>query len=419
MNLEERFYSESELRGKPSGNPETENLYSSYEVEEISDMFSEFYSEYADNYSDVDQAYEEFIDAYSNVRGELSKNQPSQEDMEDYQDIYSDGKKNPKKLGKVTKEGGQSKGSGRDLPKIKVGRKGAVAGAVAAGGALGYAGGKLWSKGDEAKINEIEAKMSTGTATASEIQSLTKLRRKAMAKKVGGTLLGAGSAGLAMNKAYSAEDKYIVKRSKLGKSISKGVDRFRRAKAVARGEKVNKVEPKLRQKGVTVTTDKNSLVGKTMRTGRKIADVGRALTGKKLKGEIKSQQQIQAAEAFKERKKAERAAKEAHIAKRKRQRTDAFLKHRAAPTAVAAVAGGVAGRQIGKLASRGAQREIDALNNKRNLSQKDSRKLEDLKKKVKRRKAIGTVAGALVAGGGTAYAVSNKNKVRKMFQKNK
>lgn len=72
MNLEDRFYSESELKGKPSVNVETENLYSKYEVQEISDMFSEFYSEHADKYADVDEAYEEFIDAYSNIRMELS-----------------------------------------------------------------------------------------------------------------------------------------------------------------------------------------------------------------------------------------------------------------------------------------------------------------------------------------------------------
>ena len=72
MKLEDRYYSESELRGKNSENPEEDKLYSQQEVLEISDLFDEFYSEHGDTYSDVDEAYDEFIEAYSNVGDEYA-----------------------------------------------------------------------------------------------------------------------------------------------------------------------------------------------------------------------------------------------------------------------------------------------------------------------------------------------------------
>ena len=68
--MTEKMYSANELAGKEV---DIDRLFSDSEVEEFSDLFSEFWDLNQDNYSDkdgleaIDIAYNEFFDAYSKL----------------------------------------------------------------------------------------------------------------------------------------------------------------------------------------------------------------------------------------------------------------------------------------------------------------------------------------------------------------
>lgn len=196
MNLEDRFYSESELRGTKSENPENDTLYSVYEVEEISDMFSDFYVEHGDNYSDVDQAYNEFIDAYSNVRDTLK--------TQYIEDNYSQTKESKPKIRVknffIKKHSNSNMNSNSNSKRVD--KKITRSAVGLAGGAAGYGIASLSNKKAKAEIKDIEDKMVTGNAKASDIQKLEKLKKKIKLRKALGTAAGA-AAGVGATKLAS------------------------------------------------------------------------------------------------------------------------------------------------------------------------------------------------------------------------
>ena len=161
MNLEDRFYSESEVRGVPSQDIENERVYSSFEVQEITDLFSEFYSENGDHYENVDDAYSEFIDAYA---------------VQKFEDITAEvNKKEPK--------------SNRS----RVNKAVARTGAAALGAGVGYLIALGLNKKDAKEVAEIQAKMDKGQARATDIQRMEALTKNISRKKKGGLALGAGA----------------------------------------------------------------------------------------------------------------------------------------------------------------------------------------------------------------------------------
>lgn len=176
MNLEDRFYSESEVRGVPSQDIENERVYSSFEVQEITDLFSEFYSENGDHYENVDDAYSEFIDAYA---------------VQKFEDITAE----------VSKEDSK--------PRSRVGKAITRTGAAALGAGVGYLIALGLNKKDAKEVAAIQAKMDKGQARATDIQRMEALTKSISKKKKGGMLLGAG-AGLGTSylagKRFSDED---------------------------------------------------------------------------------------------------------------------------------------------------------------------------------------------------------------------
>jgi hypothetical protein len=151
MNLEDRLYSESELRGKPSTNPETERLYSNTEISEISDLFDEFYGLHGESYSDVNEAYDEFMEAFSNLNN-------SEED-----DTYA-------------------------VPLVPKAATQAAVTAVGAGAGYGLA--KLANKKMEAEKKLIERKMTMGQASSGEIKRLVSIKKKIAFRKIAATVGG-------------------------------------------------------------------------------------------------------------------------------------------------------------------------------------------------------------------------------------
>lgn len=186
MKLEDRYYSESELRGKNSENPEEDKLYSQQEVLEISDLFDEFYSEHGDTYSDVDEAYDEFIEAYSNVGDE-----------------YAD----PEMINENPKQEAPKKRTNISIKDPRVTK--AIVGTAGAGAGLALS--KILTRKDIAEKKSIEEKMSKGLASVKDIERLEKIKRKIRAKvaasTVGGAALGVGGVhlyGKYKNKNFSA-----------------------------------------------------------------------------------------------------------------------------------------------------------------------------------------------------------------------
>lgn len=186
MKLEDRYYSESELRGKNSENPEEDKLYSQQEVLEISDLFDEFYSEHGDTYSDVDEAYDEFIEAYSNVGDE-----------------YAD----PEMINENPKQEAPKKRTNISIKDPRVTK--AIVGTAGVGAGLALS--KILTRKDIAEKKSIEEKMSKGLASVKDIERLEKIKRKIRAKvaasTVGGAALGVGGVhlyGKYKNKNFSA-----------------------------------------------------------------------------------------------------------------------------------------------------------------------------------------------------------------------
>jgi hypothetical protein len=172
MNLEERYYTESELRGNLVSQ-ENDTIYSHEEVEEFSDLFDEFYSIHGDEYSDIDVAYDEFVTAYSNVKGDIpviDKNPPrGSEESETKNKKAILTIKNPTVSGLLT-----------------------TATTTAAG--LGIA--ELSNRGLKNQKKEIEKKMTTGLASSKDIESLDRIKRKIRNRRLigGGTGLALGAA---------------------------------------------------------------------------------------------------------------------------------------------------------------------------------------------------------------------------------
>jgi hypothetical protein len=205
MKLEDRYYSESELRGKNSENPEEDKLYSQQEVLEISDLFDEFYSEHGDTYSDVDEAYDEFIEAYSNVGDE-----------------YAD----PIMINENPKQEAPKKRKNISIKDPRITKT--IAGTAGAGAGLALS--KILTRKDIAEKKSIEEKMSKGLASVKDIERLEKIKRKIRAKvaasTVGGAALGVGGVhlyGKYKNKNYSDDSyaQFIGSKKKLKDSIAK------------------------------------------------------------------------------------------------------------------------------------------------------------------------------------------------------
>jgi len=181
MTLEDRLYSESELRGKPSTNLEDERLYSQDEVSLISDLFDEFYCVHGDSYADVDEAYDEFIEAYSNV-----------EVVDDNPNINYKRRKDPKLI--------VSKNATR-----------AIAGSAGAG--IGLAAAAMLNKKTKAEKKNIEEKMVTGRASSKDIERLNKIKKTIRNRKLRGAAIGAavgygGTVLAGRNTNHSEEDSY-------------------------------------------------------------------------------------------------------------------------------------------------------------------------------------------------------------------
>jgi hypothetical protein len=178
--MTEKTYSAKDLSGREV---DIDRAFSESEVDMFSDLFSDFWEENGDNYSDlgsmdaIDIAYSEFFDAYS--CGE-----------------YSD--KNIK-LGKNT---------GRGIA--------AVGGAIA-----GYGASSILNKKDKQKRKDILLKMKQGRASSAEINELKSLKskintRKALSTAGGAALATAGTVGISklkqnkikkeMESTYSQED---------------------------------------------------------------------------------------------------------------------------------------------------------------------------------------------------------------------
>lgn len=176
--MTEKTYSAKDLSGR---DVDIDRTFSESEVDMFSDLFSDFWEENGDNYTDnggmdaIDIAYSEFFDAYS--CGE-----------------YSD-----KKLGKNV---------GRGL-------------AALAGAGAGYAASNVLNAKDKQKRKDILLKMKQGRASSAEINELKSLKtkintRKALSTVGGAALATAGTVGLSklkqkqnkkeMESNYSQED---------------------------------------------------------------------------------------------------------------------------------------------------------------------------------------------------------------------
>lgn len=157
MSKEEKFYTSEDLTGYDLN----DRLYSESEVEQINDLFSEFYELHSDFYNDnEEEAYADFFDAYSTMK--IEDNTP------------------PHYL---------QKSSGNP----KAGR----AVATVAGGAVGYGVGKLATRKDRAKKAILVKKVSSGTASKQDLKELSNINKRIALKEVGSTVAGAG-AGLGL-----------------------------------------------------------------------------------------------------------------------------------------------------------------------------------------------------------------------------
>lgn len=164
MRRKDKFYTSKDL----TGHDLNDRLYSESEVQNMEDLFSEYFSENSEYYNnDVDAAYSDFFDAYSasGIKDETPKD-VRQED--------------PKKVNK------------------KAGR----AAATGAGLVLGASVGAILSRKDKAKKKLLVAKISSGNASKQDLKDLSILNAKIKAKTIGGAALGAG-AGYATAKVAS------------------------------------------------------------------------------------------------------------------------------------------------------------------------------------------------------------------------
>jgi hypothetical protein len=175
MNLEERMYSESELRGRSLDNESGENQYTASEINNISDLFDEFYSEKLDNYSGVDEAFEDFVDAYNNVRNVS---------YADYKVNHENQDKEEKKASKKASEN------------FQVSPKASTVIATGVGAGAGFLAAHALTKKARKEISEIEDKMVTGRASSKDIERLSELKKSLRNKKLlgltGGAVTGYG-----------------------------------------------------------------------------------------------------------------------------------------------------------------------------------------------------------------------------------
>jgi hypothetical protein len=200
MKLEDRLYSESEIRGKEM-NKESERLYSKEEAQQISDFFTEFYDLNSENYSDVDEAYQEFIDAYTNI---VSDNYAIMKDV------------NPNIIDIVPE----------DKAKITLNRKQTRAAGGALGAAVGTAAGAMLNTKDLKRKSSIEGRMGEGRASSADIKRLQEIKRRIKARKLGGAIIGGAAgyggvvaAGKAANRQFSTEDLYSLKEKIKNRSL--------------------------------------------------------------------------------------------------------------------------------------------------------------------------------------------------------
>lgn len=156
MSREDKFYTSKDLTGYDLD----DRLYSESEVNQMEDLFSEYYSENSEYYEgDVDAAYADFFDAYS-ASGIVDKT-PANVRTDD------SGKKPNQKLGRAL--------------------------AAGTGGILGAGVGALISRKDRARKAVLVKKISSGAASKQDLKDLSVLNAKIKAKTVGGAALGAGA----------------------------------------------------------------------------------------------------------------------------------------------------------------------------------------------------------------------------------
>lgn len=156
MSKEDKFYTSEDLTGYDLN----DRLYSESEVNQMNDMFSEFFSENSEYYNgDVDEAYSDFFDAYSasGIKDMTPANYRAKDQA-------------PKGAKKV----------GRAL-------------AAATGATVGLSIGALLARKDKAKRALLVNKVSSGSASKQDLKELSTLNAKIKAKTIGGAALGAGA----------------------------------------------------------------------------------------------------------------------------------------------------------------------------------------------------------------------------------
>jgi len=187
MNLQDKLYSKSDLKGRNLENLEDEKYYTEQEIEVFSDLFDEFYSSYSDSYSNIDEAYDEFLEAYSNVEPDLiSLNTPQEEA--------------PKKS-----------------TRLKVGHKTTKVLATGLGAGAGYGVSTLVNKKLKKEQADIENKMSKGLASSKDIERLDSIKKKIKRNIIVSTVSGAGLgfgithfAGKAIDKNNSDKEEKVI-----------------------------------------------------------------------------------------------------------------------------------------------------------------------------------------------------------------
>lgn len=158
MSKEDKFYTSEDLTGYDLN----DRLYSESEVNNMNDMFSEFFSENSEYYNgDVDEAYSDFFDAYSASGSNIVNNTPAN---------HIPKERAPKGAKKV----------GRAL-------------AAATGATVGLGVGALLARKDKAKRALLVSRVSSGTASKQDLKELSNLNAKIKAKTIGGAALGAGA----------------------------------------------------------------------------------------------------------------------------------------------------------------------------------------------------------------------------------
>lgn len=180
MNLQDKLYSRSDLTGINLDNNDGERYYTEQEIEVFSDLFDEFYSIYSDSYSNIDAAYDEFLEAYTNLESDLiSLNKPVEEPP-------------------------------KPSTRFKVGPTTTKVLATGLGAGAGYGVSSLVNKKLKKEQAEIETKMSKGLASSRDIERLDsikkKIKRNIIVSTVGGAGLGFGVthfAGKALDKNQS------------------------------------------------------------------------------------------------------------------------------------------------------------------------------------------------------------------------